>query len=129
MATVSHAGREEGYQVGGRRGLGVPIALRVTGLQGGVGGTLQGADPSRLSLPEPLSKMVTFPCGAQVELRFHRLFSNVMYVCAKLQAPPAHVADARLLLCRPTVSPPAGPLPLNSHRASFPRAELGGWLG
>ncbi|XP_009983291.1 PREDICTED: mucosa-associated lymphoid tissue lymphoma translocation protein 1-like, partial [Tauraco erythrolophus] len=50
---------------------------------------------------EPVSKTVTFPCGARVELRFHRLFSNVMSVCAKLQPPPAHVADARLLLCRP----------------------------
>lgn len=49
--------------------------------------------------------MVTFPCGVQVELRFHRLFSNVMYVCAKLQPPPAHVADSCLLLCQPTVSP------------------------
>ncbi|XP_054071049.1 mucosa-associated lymphoid tissue lymphoma translocation protein 1-like isoform X3 [Rissa tridactyla] len=56
---------------------------------------------------EPLSKMVTFPCGAQAELCFHRLFSNMMYVCAKLQPPPAHVTDAHLLLCRPTVSPPA----------------------
>ncbi|XP_074736470.1 mucosa-associated lymphoid tissue lymphoma translocation protein 1-like isoform X1 [Strix uralensis] len=51
---------------------------------------------------EPLSRTMTFPCGAQVALRFHRLFSNVMYVCAKLQPPPAHIADARLLLCRPT---------------------------
>ncbi|KAM6119349.1 mucosa-associated lymphoid tissue lymphoma translocation protein 1-like [Pterocles gutturalis] len=51
---------------------------------------------------EPLSKMVTFPCGARVELHFHRLFSNVMYVCAKLQPPPAHVTDACLLLCQPT---------------------------
>ncbi|KAM9638996.1 mucosa-associated lymphoid tissue lymphoma translocation protein 1-like isoform 2-T3 [Morphnus guianensis] len=51
---------------------------------------------------EPLSKMVTFPCGAQVELRFHRLFSNVMYVSAKLQPPPAHITDARLLLCQST---------------------------
>ncbi|XP_063202976.1 mucosa-associated lymphoid tissue lymphoma translocation protein 1-like isoform X2 [Chroicocephalus ridibundus] len=51
---------------------------------------------------EPLSKMVTFPCGAQAELCFHRLFSNMMYVCAKLQPPPAHVTDAHLLLCRPT---------------------------
>ncbi|XP_074901882.1 mucosa-associated lymphoid tissue lymphoma translocation protein 1-like isoform X2 [Buteo buteo] len=53
-------------------------------------------------LEEPLSKMVTFPCGAQVELRFHRLFSNVMYVSAKLQPPPAHITDARLLLCQST---------------------------
>ncbi|PKU41571.1 mucosa-associated lymphoid tissue lymphoma translocation protein 1-like [Limosa lapponica baueri] len=51
---------------------------------------------------EPLSKIVSFPCGAQVELCFHRLFSNMMYVCAKLQPPPAHVTDAHLLLCRPT---------------------------
>ncbi|OPJ89923.1 hypothetical protein AV530_010984 [Patagioenas fasciata monilis] len=51
---------------------------------------------------DPLSRTLTFPCGAQVELCFHRLFSNMMYVCAKLQPPPAHVADARVLLCRPT---------------------------
>ncbi|KAM6059043.1 mucosa-associated lymphoid tissue lymphoma translocation protein 1-like isoform 2-T3 [Theristicus caerulescens] len=51
---------------------------------------------------ELVSEMVTFPCGVQVELRFHRLFSNVMYVCAKLQPTPTHVADARLLLCQPT---------------------------
>uniref|UniRef100_A0A8C8EF56 Mucosa-associated lymphoid tissue lymphoma translocation protein 1-like n=1 Tax=Otus sunia TaxID=257818 RepID=A0A8C8EF56_9STRI len=51
---------------------------------------------------EPLSRTVTFPCGAEVALRFHQLFSNVMCVCAKLQPPPAHIADVRLLLCRPT---------------------------
>ncbi|XP_069723295.1 mucosa-associated lymphoid tissue lymphoma translocation protein 1-like isoform X2 [Phaenicophaeus curvirostris] len=51
---------------------------------------------------EPGSKMVTFPCGAQVELRFPQLFSNVVSVCAKLQPPPAHVADARLRLCWPS---------------------------
>ncbi|KAM8987363.1 mucosa-associated lymphoid tissue lymphoma translocation protein 1-like isoform 3-T3 [Ara ararauna] len=51
---------------------------------------------------ELLSKLVTFPCGARVELRFHRLFSNLIYVCAKLQRSPAHIADTRLLLCRPT---------------------------
>ncbi|KAM6058436.1 mucosa-associated lymphoid tissue lymphoma translocation protein 1-like isoform 2-T2 [Chlamydotis macqueenii] len=51
---------------------------------------------------EPVSKMVTFPCGARVELRFHRLFTNVVYVCAKLQPLPAHITDVRLLLCRPT---------------------------
>ncbi|XP_074012139.1 mucosa-associated lymphoid tissue lymphoma translocation protein 1-like [Numenius arquata] len=51
---------------------------------------------------EPLSKIVSFPCGVQVELCFHRLFSNMMYVCAKLQPPPAHITDAHLLLCRPT---------------------------
>ncbi|XP_010161344.1 mucosa-associated lymphoid tissue lymphoma translocation protein 1-like, partial [Antrostomus carolinensis] len=51
---------------------------------------------------EPMREMVTFRCGARVELRFHQLFSNVMYVCAKLQRPPAHIADARLLLCWPT---------------------------
>ncbi|XP_075016772.1 mucosa-associated lymphoid tissue lymphoma translocation protein 1-like isoform X2 [Calonectris borealis] len=51
---------------------------------------------------EPVSEMMTFPCGARVELRFHRLFSNVIYVCAKMQPPPAHIADASLLLCRPT---------------------------
>uniref|UniRef100_A0A8C3JV76 Mucosa-associated lymphoid tissue lymphoma translocation protein 1 n=1 Tax=Calidris pygmaea TaxID=425635 RepID=A0A8C3JV76_9CHAR len=64
---------------------------------------------------EPLSKIVSFPCGVQVELCFHRVFSNLMYVCAKLQPPPAHVTDARLLLCRPTVSPPAEmPVPFPS---------------
>ncbi|XP_057278087.1 mucosa-associated lymphoid tissue lymphoma translocation protein 1-like isoform X2 [Pezoporus wallicus] len=51
---------------------------------------------------ELLSKLVTFPCGARVQLRFHRLFSNLIYVCAKLQHSPAHIADTRLLLCRPT---------------------------
>ncbi|KAM9515298.1 mucosa-associated lymphoid tissue lymphoma translocation protein 1-like isoform 1-T1 [Guaruba guarouba] len=51
---------------------------------------------------ELLSKLVTFPCGARVELRFHRLFSNLIYVCAKLQRSPAHIADTRLLLYRPT---------------------------
>ncbi|XP_071424335.1 mucosa-associated lymphoid tissue lymphoma translocation protein 1-like isoform X2 [Pithys albifrons albifrons] len=52
-------------------------------------------------LEEPLSRTVTFPCGAQVELRFLRLFSNLMSVCAKLQPPPAHVTAPRLLLCQP----------------------------
>ncbi|XP_030352689.1 mucosa-associated lymphoid tissue lymphoma translocation protein 1-like isoform X2 [Strigops habroptila] len=51
---------------------------------------------------ELLSRLVTFPCGARVELRFHRLFSNLIYVCAKLQHSPAHIADTRLLLCQPT---------------------------
>ncbi|XP_068814677.1 mucosa-associated lymphoid tissue lymphoma translocation protein 1-like isoform X2 [Struthio camelus] len=51
---------------------------------------------------ELLSEIVTFPCGARVELRFHQVFSNVIYVCAKLQALPAHIADVRLLLCWPT---------------------------
>ncbi|XP_025924176.1 mucosa-associated lymphoid tissue lymphoma translocation protein 1-like isoform X3 [Apteryx rowi] len=51
---------------------------------------------------ELLNEIVMFPCGAQVELRFHQVFSNVIYVCAKLQAPPSHIADVRLLLCRPT---------------------------
>ncbi|XP_033922333.1 mucosa-associated lymphoid tissue lymphoma translocation protein 1-like isoform X2 [Melopsittacus undulatus] len=51
---------------------------------------------------ELLSKLVTFPCGARVELRFHRLFSNLIYVCAKLQCSPAHITDTRLRLCRPT---------------------------
>ncbi|XP_009891442.1 PREDICTED: mucosa-associated lymphoid tissue lymphoma translocation protein 1-like [Charadrius vociferus] len=51
---------------------------------------------------EPLSKTVTFPCGAQVKLCFHWLFSNMMYVCAKLQPLPAHITDAHLLLCQPT---------------------------
>ncbi|XP_017672390.1 PREDICTED: mucosa-associated lymphoid tissue lymphoma translocation protein 1-like isoform X1 [Lepidothrix coronata] len=50
---------------------------------------------------EPLSRTLTFPCGARAELRFLRLFSNLMSVCAKLQAPPAHVTATRLLLCQP----------------------------
>ncbi|XP_009074730.1 PREDICTED: mucosa-associated lymphoid tissue lymphoma translocation protein 1 homolog [Acanthisitta chloris] len=51
---------------------------------------------------EPLSRTVTFRCGARVELHLVRLFSNLMYVCAKLQSPPAHIADPHLLLCQPT---------------------------
>ncbi|XP_010178457.1 PREDICTED: mucosa-associated lymphoid tissue lymphoma translocation protein 1 homolog, partial [Mesitornis unicolor] len=51
---------------------------------------------------EPRSRMMTFPCGARVELCFRRLFSNVMYVCAKLRSLPAHVADGHLLLCQPS---------------------------
>nr|XP_025971831.1 mucosa-associated lymphoid tissue lymphoma translocation protein 1-like isoform X1 [Dromaius novaehollandiae] len=51
---------------------------------------------------ELLSEIVMFPCGARVELRFHQVFSNVIYVCAKLQAQPSHITDVRLLLCRPT---------------------------
>ncbi|XP_064524753.1 mucosa-associated lymphoid tissue lymphoma translocation protein 1-like isoform X5 [Pseudopipra pipra] len=47
------------------------------------------------------SRTLTFPCGARAELRFLRLFSNLMSVCAKLQAPPAHVTAPRLLLCQP----------------------------
>ncbi|XP_019388750.1 PREDICTED: mucosa-associated lymphoid tissue lymphoma translocation protein 1-like [Crocodylus porosus] len=50
---------------------------------------------------ELLRETVTFPCGIQVELRFREVFSNVMHVSAKLQAPPPHIADVRLLLCRP----------------------------
>ncbi|XP_032555553.1 mucosa-associated lymphoid tissue lymphoma translocation protein 1-like isoform X3 [Chiroxiphia lanceolata] len=50
---------------------------------------------------EPLSRTLTFPCGARAELRFLRLFSNLMSVCAKLQPPPAHVTAPRLLLCQP----------------------------
>ncbi|XP_066184703.1 mucosa-associated lymphoid tissue lymphoma translocation protein 1-like isoform X3 [Sylvia atricapilla] len=44
------------------------------------------------------SKTVTFPCGARVELHFLRLFSNLMFVCAKPQPPLAHVTDPQLLL-------------------------------
>nr|XP_030137020.3 mucosa-associated lymphoid tissue lymphoma translocation protein 1 homolog [Taeniopygia guttata] len=44
------------------------------------------------------SRAVTFPCGARVELRFLRLFSNLMFVCAKPQPPLAHVTDPQLLL-------------------------------
>ncbi|XP_074862565.1 mucosa-associated lymphoid tissue lymphoma translocation protein 1-like isoform X3 [Carettochelys insculpta] len=51
---------------------------------------------------ELLKETLTFPCGIQVELRFRVVFSNVMHVSAKLQAPPPHIADVRLLLCRPT---------------------------
>ncbi|KAM6059044.1 mucosa-associated lymphoid tissue lymphoma translocation protein 1-like isoform 3-T4 [Theristicus caerulescens] len=65
---------------------------------------------------ELVSEMVTFPCGVQVELRFHRLFSNVMYVCAKLQPTPTHVADARLLLCQPTGPYPGGEGPSLRNR-------------
>ncbi|XP_074989051.1 mucosa-associated lymphoid tissue lymphoma translocation protein 1 isoform X3 [Caretta caretta] len=50
---------------------------------------------------ELLKETLTFPCGIQVELRFQVVFSNVMHVSAKLQAPPPHVTDIRLLLCRP----------------------------
>ncbi|XP_071610626.1 mucosa-associated lymphoid tissue lymphoma translocation protein 1-like isoform X5 [Heliangelus exortis] len=50
---------------------------------------------------EPVCEMVTFPCGARVELHFHRLFSNVMHIGAKLQPPPAHLTDTCLLLCQP----------------------------
>lgn len=82
-----------------------------------------------LLLPELLRETVTFPCGIQVELRFREVFSNVMHVSAKLQAPPPHIADVRLLLCRPAVSssthPQGGcgasslnsPLPLLSRQA------------
>ncbi|XP_038276283.1 mucosa-associated lymphoid tissue lymphoma translocation protein 1-like isoform X3 [Dermochelys coriacea] len=52
-------------------------------------------------LEELLKETLTFPCGIQVELRFQVVFSNVMHVSAKLQAPPPHVTDIRLLLCRP----------------------------
>ncbi|XP_025899735.1 mucosa-associated lymphoid tissue lymphoma translocation protein 1-like isoform X1 [Nothoprocta perdicaria] len=48
---------------------------------------------------EVLNEVLMFPCGARVELRFHQVFSNVVYVCAKLQALPSHIADVRLLLC------------------------------
>lgn len=51
---------------------------------------------------EPPSETVTFPCGVQAELRFHRLFSNVLSVCAKLQDLPAHLTDAQLMLRQPT---------------------------
>lgn len=61
--------------------------------------------PVLLCLAEPPSETVTFPCGVQAELRFHRLFSNVLSVCAKLQDLPVHVTDAQLMLRQPTVSP------------------------
>ncbi|OXB56742.1 hypothetical protein ASZ78_008509 [Callipepla squamata] len=51
---------------------------------------------------EPPSETVTFPCGVQAELRFHRLFSNVLSICAKLQDLPAHLTDAQLMLRQPT---------------------------
>ncbi|XP_063268600.1 mucosa-associated lymphoid tissue lymphoma translocation protein 1 homolog [Prinia subflava] len=44
------------------------------------------------------SRTVTFPCGARAELRFLRLFSNLMFVCAKPQAPLAHGTQPQLLL-------------------------------
>ncbi|XP_021409844.2 mucosa-associated lymphoid tissue lymphoma translocation protein 1 homolog isoform X1 [Lonchura striata] len=44
------------------------------------------------------SRAVTFPCGARVKLRFLRLFSNLMFVCAQPQPPLAHVTDPQLLL-------------------------------
>ncbi|RLW03566.1 hypothetical protein DV515_00006252 [Chloebia gouldiae] len=44
------------------------------------------------------SRTVTFPCGARVQLRFLRLFSNLMFVCARPQPPLAHVTDPQLLL-------------------------------
>ncbi|KAM6257337.1 mucosa-associated lymphoid tissue lymphoma translocation protein 1-like [Porphyrio hochstetteri] len=54
---------------------------------------------------ELLSRRVTFPCGLQAELRFHRLFTNVLYVCARLQPPPAHITDTQLQLCWPSEMP------------------------
>ncbi|XP_072202048.1 mucosa-associated lymphoid tissue lymphoma translocation protein 1-like isoform X2 [Excalfactoria chinensis] len=51
---------------------------------------------------EPPSETVTFPCGVQAELHFHRLFSNVLSVCAKLQDLPALITDAQLMLRQPT---------------------------
>ncbi|XP_015728210.1 mucosa-associated lymphoid tissue lymphoma translocation protein 1-like isoform X6 [Coturnix japonica] len=51
---------------------------------------------------EPPSETVTFPCGVQAELHFHRLFSNVLSVCAKLQDLPAPITDAQLMLRQPT---------------------------
>ncbi|XP_038003263.1 mucosa-associated lymphoid tissue lymphoma translocation protein 1 homolog isoform X2 [Motacilla alba alba] len=44
------------------------------------------------------SRTVTFPCGVRVELRFLRLFSNLMFVCAKPQPPLAHITEPQLLL-------------------------------
>ncbi|KAL9837726.1 mucosa-associated lymphoid tissue lymphoma translocation protein 1 homolog isoform 2-T2 [Geothlypis trichas] len=44
------------------------------------------------------SRTVTFPCGARVQLRFLRLFSNLMFVCAKPLAPLAHITEPQLLL-------------------------------
>ncbi|XP_014745513.1 PREDICTED: mucosa-associated lymphoid tissue lymphoma translocation protein 1 homolog isoform X3 [Sturnus vulgaris] len=44
------------------------------------------------------SKTMTFPCGVRVELHFLRLFSNLMFVCAKPQLPLAHITDPQLLL-------------------------------
>ncbi|XP_032926537.1 mucosa-associated lymphoid tissue lymphoma translocation protein 1-like isoform X1 [Catharus ustulatus] len=48
------------------------------------------------------SKTVTFPCGVRVKLRFLRLFSNLIFVCAKPQPPLAHITDPQLLLHRLT---------------------------
>lgn len=86
-----------------------------------------GAHPTLLSLAEPPGETVTFPCGVQAELRFHRLFSNVLSVCAKLQDLPAHLTDAQLMLRQPTVSPlwgDAGPVPLDSLCSSKGRGII-----
>ncbi|XP_078541368.1 mucosa-associated lymphoid tissue lymphoma translocation protein 1-like [Lissotriton helveticus] len=42
-----------------------------------------------------------FPCGVEVELTFHTVFSNIMHVCAKLKWTPPQMADVRVLLCIP----------------------------
>lgn len=117
----------EGCRVRRRRGLGFPCPSGTLVCGEVLVGPSEELTSLGFFLPEPVRKMVTFPCGVRVELRFHQLFSNLMYVCAKLQPPPAHVADTRLLLCQPTVSPlaealvpfpsiPAGPLSLGQRR-------------
>lgn len=88
---VSHAGR-------GQEELGVPVALRDSAVQGGVERSPRGADGAGISLAELPSRTVTFPCGARVQLRFLRLFSNLMFVCAKPLAPLAHITEPQLLL-------------------------------
>lgn len=104
--------------------LGVPVALRDSAVQGGVDRNLGGADGAGISLAELPSRAVTFPCGAQVELRFLRLFSNLMFVCAKPQPPLAHVTDPQLLLRQLAVSA----LPAPSW-AAFPGSQLGRVVG
>ncbi|XP_054244071.1 mucosa-associated lymphoid tissue lymphoma translocation protein 1-like [Indicator indicator] len=49
---------------------------------------------------ELLSRVLTFSCGAEVELHCHWLFSNVLHICAKLLPTSAHLAEVLLLLRR-----------------------------
>lgn len=103
----------------------MPVPLRDTAVQGGVDRTLQGVDHARISLLELPSKTVTFPCGARVELHFLRLFSNLMFVCAKPLPPLPHITDPQLLLCQLAVSALASPFP----GLLSPGQRWGGWLG
>nr|XP_033776905.1 mucosa-associated lymphoid tissue lymphoma translocation protein 1-like isoform X1 [Geotrypetes seraphini]XP_033776906.1 mucosa-associated lymphoid tissue lymphoma translocation protein 1-like isoform X1 [Geotrypetes seraphini] len=49
-------------------------------------------------LPKEIKR---FPCGAEIELCFHAVFSNIMHVYAKLKKVPEHIANARVLLFKP----------------------------